>query len=124
MVPGQVLESLIKQDDRQRYLEHHYPLVPTQWGHLENELEEEGLVKGRTAQCPAIYLLHHSSYNGLFVSVSKMPLEVPPPGLYLSHFLCLKYSPQPSLTGPNPIWSWWEVGGILNQERVESFLLP
>lgn len=38
VVPGQVLEGLIKQDDRQRNLEHHHPLAPTQWGHLENEL--------------------------------------------------------------------------------------
>lgn len=38
VLPGQVLEGLIEQDDRQRYLEHHHPLVPTQWGHLEDEL--------------------------------------------------------------------------------------
>lgn len=37
VVPGQVLERLIKQDDRQRYLEDHHPLVPAQWGHLENK---------------------------------------------------------------------------------------
>ena len=36
--PGQVLESLIEQDDRQRYLEHRHPLAPVQWGHLEDEL--------------------------------------------------------------------------------------
>lgn len=42
VVPGQVLEGLVKQDDRQRYLEHHHPLAPTQWGHLENKLEEGG----------------------------------------------------------------------------------
>lgn len=29
MMSGQVLEGLVKQDDRQRYLEHHHPLAPT-----------------------------------------------------------------------------------------------
>lgn len=37
VVPGQVLEGLIQEDDGQRNLEHHHPLAPTQWGHLENE---------------------------------------------------------------------------------------
>lgn len=42
VLPRQVLEGLIEQDDRQRYLEHHHPLVPTQWGHLEDELRRGG----------------------------------------------------------------------------------
>lgn len=46
VVPGQVLEGFIKQDDRQRYLEHDHPLAPAQWGHLENQLRRgEGWLK-------------------------------------------------------------------------------
>lgn len=64
VVPGQVLEGLIKQNDRQRNLEHHHPLVATQRGHLKNELWG-GLVKGRATSNPAVPNSIHPSYNGL-----------------------------------------------------------
>lgn len=37
VMPGQILEGLVEQDDRQRHLKHHPPLPTAQWGHLENE---------------------------------------------------------------------------------------
>lgn len=92
VVPGQVLEGLIEQDDRQRYLEHHHPLVPAQGGDLENELVGGGLVKERTAWCSCFT---HPGYNGLLMNISKTPLEVLPLELCPPHFLCLKCPPRP-----------------------------
>lgn len=96
VVPGQILEGLIKQDDRQRYLEHHYPLAPTQWGHLENKLGSgevwlrEGLLMSPRSTC-----FIHLGCNGPDMSNSKMLLEVPPPDLCPLCFPCQKCPPLP-----------------------------
>lgn len=55
VIPGQIFEGLIEQDDRQRHLKHHPPLPTTQWGHLENELVGAGRPGYRL---PAVYLRH------------------------------------------------------------------
>lgn len=62
VIPGQVLEGLIEQDDGQRHLEHHPPLPTTQWGHLENELVGAGRpVTG----CQLCICVTHPDSNGL-----------------------------------------------------------
>lgn len=55
VIPGQIFEGLIEQDDGQRHLEHHPPLPTTQWGHLENELVGVGRPGYRL---PAVNLCH------------------------------------------------------------------
>lgn len=83
VVPGQELEGLIKQDDRQGYLEHHHPLAPTQWGHLENELRGEVWLKERLPSAPQSTCFTHPGCSGLSMGMSKMPFEVPPLDLCL-----------------------------------------
>lgn len=123
VVPGQVLEGLIKQDDRQRYLEHHYPLAPTQGGHLENKLGggEVWLREGPLVS-PRSTCLTHRGYSGLITSKTKRLLEVPPPDL--CPLFPLPEVPSPALTqGPNPVGPV-EVAGTLHWGRAQWFSWP
>lgn len=61
VIPGQILEGLIEQDDGQRHLKHHPPLPTTQWGHLENELVGSGRP---VIGCQLCICVSHPDSNG------------------------------------------------------------
>lgn len=119
VVPGQVLEGLIKQDDGQRYLEHHPPLAPTQWGHLENKLWGR-LVKGRAVPAPQA-TGSSPRPQGLPEDAQDSPEAPPRIPVYPLSLLEV-----PSQAPPHPLtphqdqspWSCGAVGGIPHQGRA------
>lgn len=112
VVPGQIFEGLIKQDDRQRHLKHHSPLPTTQWGHLENELVGGREDRLQAASC----VVTHLDSSALFMGLS---LEA------LPSYLCLQGFPEEAI--PLPTQSFPDFhsgpGGPLSK-RAPPFLYP
>lgn len=46
MVPGDVFQCLVQEDDWDRDLQDHDPLGPAQGGHLEDQLKGRGEIRG------------------------------------------------------------------------------
>lgn len=105
VVPGQVLEGLIKQDDGQRDLQHHTPLAPTQWGHLENELWGR-LVKGRLSRVPQA-TGSSPRLQGFSPRTSGTPPEAPPQiPVHPLSLLQVPSQPHPRTHPPGPVGQW------------------
>lgn len=114
VIPGQIFEGLIEQDDRQRHLKHHPPLPTAQWGHLENELVGAGRPGYRR---PAVYLRHSP---GLQWAHHGHGL-----GSHSSH-LCLLGFPEEVLSPCPPSPSLISTQAQANplSKRAPSFLFP
>lgn len=95
VIPGQILEGLIEQDDGQRHLEHHPPLPTTQWGHLENELVGAGRPGYRL---PAVNLCHPPRPQW---ALWACPSATSSPMRFLLQGCAIPCSPSPSLALPS-----------------------
>lgn len=95
VIPGQILEGLVEQDDGQRHLEHHPPLLTTQWGHLENELVGAGRPGYRL---PAVNLCHPPRLQW---ALCACPSVTSSPTRFLQGY-AIPCSPSPSLARQFP----------------------
>lgn len=61
MVPGDIFQCLVQEDDWDGDLQDHDPLGPAQGGHLEDQLEDRGEIRGYTV-------------NGMMVRTKALPI--------------------------------------------------